>query len=267
MRERPIIFSTESVKAILDGRKTQTRRVVKDPRRYSREREASLAMSSGRPSMADLQADLELSKDTKPNYPCPYGQVGDRLWVRETYAVRLDGVDQIMYKSDYNELVKMLDLPKCDIRWKPSIHMFHKDSRITLEITGVRVERIQEITEEDAEAEGINGYQVKKFSYGNNYRVFKSYHKEYYPLVDHADIGDIVRFQGPNMGFACFQSRNPKCKGGTLNIDAKESFNYVGAIEPDYKNGFEILWNSLNAKRGYGWETNPWVWCISFKKL
>jgi len=166
IKERPIIFSTEMVRAILDGRKTMTRRVVK-LRRITHNPTSSLSAHGGIYSMADMSAELELAKNIKPELPCPYGQVGDRLWVRETFAVRADGVYQILYKSDYEEVVKMLELheftkrmglPPLDIKWKPSIHMFRKDSRILLEITALRVERLQEITLNDCKAEGIGQY-------------------------------------------------------------------------------------------------------------
>lgn len=274
MKETGIIMSGSHPKDILEGRKTMTRRtwgleaINKDPDDWELLPSDSAYPQFGKKSTLDIKL-----------IKCPYGQVGDRLWVRETFAVRTDGIDQILYKADYEAVVKLLDLPEFNIKWKPSIHMFKKDSRITREIIEIKAERLQKITEEDAIAEGVNGYLVKKFSYGSNYRVFRAYHKECYPLVDHADIGDIVRFQGPNMGFACFQSRNPKCKTGTLNIDAEESFNYVGSIEPDYRNGFQILWDSLNGKRKkdlttnletiypYSWRANPWVFAMSFKEV
>ena len=114
VKERPILFSGEMVRAILDGRKTQTRRVVK-------------------PQPPPLGGFVKN----------PYGQPGDRLWVRETWA--LD--DKYYYRADG----AVGD--RCG-KWKPSIHMPRAASRITLEITGVRVERLQEITISDIYAEG-----------------------------------------------------------------------------------------------------------------
>lgn len=129
MKERPILFSGEMVRAILDGRKTQTRRVITDQ------------------SVISLRPDGSLGK-VQPR--CKHGQPGDRLWVRETWA--MEGTDEtstlpLQYKADRSDWLK------CS-KWRPSIHMPRWASRITLEIESVRLERVQEITEEDAIAEG-----------------------------------------------------------------------------------------------------------------
>ncbi|MBA7687968.1 hypothetical protein ES703_96442 [subsurface metagenome] len=126
--------------------------------------------------------------------------IGQRLWVREKFAIRNDG-RQVMHYAGYQEIIKALDLPDFNIRWKPSIHMPRWASRILLEITDIRVERLQEITGKDCILEGI------PYSY--------------------------------------------------LDFPAGE----------DEIQSFAQLWDSLNAKRGYGWETNLWVWVISFKRL
>ena len=131
MRERPILFSAPMVRAILDGRKSMTRRVVRD----------KFVLSD--PDAFDKNNIFERIKN-------PYF-VGNHLWLRETWA---GGVDfgTVIYKADGTELP-----PYNGARWYPSIHMFRRDSRITLEITNVRVERLQEITEEDVEREGVLG--------------------------------------------------------------------------------------------------------------
>lgn len=138
MKERPILFSAPMVRAILDGTKTQTRRVIK-----------GLALNW----IADGFCPEFIA--CAENKLCPYGQPGDHLWVRETFlgwyntddgsfshaaAYRADG-----YKLENGE------------KWRPSIHMPRAASRITLEITGVRVERLQDISPEDCLAEGIRG--------------------------------------------------------------------------------------------------------------
>lgn len=132
MPERPILFSGEMVRAILDGRKTQTRRPIAptQPR-------ADGLWPAGRDPLSD----------------CPFGAIGDRLWVRETWGRYFtDGVGMhTVYRADGEHEREWLDLG----RWRPSIHMPRWASRLTLRITHVRVERLQDISEEDARAEGV----------------------------------------------------------------------------------------------------------------
>lgn len=143
MRDRPILFSGEMVRAILDGRKTQTRRAVKPQPDFVAGNEKIVARFT--------PDDCRLGRLGKA-IQCPHGQPGDRLWVRETFAdegCRMRRED-CYYRAD----------GECDLqggRWTPSIHMPRWASRITLEITGVRVERLQDISEEDAIAEGPPG--------------------------------------------------------------------------------------------------------------
>jgi hypothetical protein len=134
------------VRALLDGSKTQTRRIVKP--------------FEARPSAADLPDDVAYLPDfTCYRSTCPYGQPGDRLWVRETWAnVGTMDPGLTVYRADYPACVpkEYQNVPPAEsITWKPSIHMFRKASRITLEVTGVRVERLQDISEADAVAEGV----------------------------------------------------------------------------------------------------------------
>ncbi len=165
-RERPILFSGEMVRAILAGRKTQTRRVVKlrDPSATY-----STHDDEGWPVSADECGDW--IRD-----PCPFGAPGDRLWVRETHCVvrgtrdptgRDD--DCVFYRADesscffdpyknrMNERSDFFDQCMIDVEggWKPSIHMPRWACRLELEVTGVRVERLQDISDGDAKAEGI----------------------------------------------------------------------------------------------------------------
>lgn len=136
MKERPILFNGDMVRAILDGRKAQTRRVVKADFDIIGERDDG--------SLWPWREDCENGGDIW--YPCPYGQPGDRLWVRETFSE----VDcRLTYRADTD------DGAHCQVsRWTPSIYMPRWASRITLEITGVRVERLQDISQQDAMAEG-----------------------------------------------------------------------------------------------------------------
>jgi hypothetical protein len=131
MKERPILFSAPMVRALLDGRKTQTRRIVKH-----------------RPTMIEVDGVTVHGKKQK----CPYGQAGDRLWVRETWQLfpRIEGASRIYYRASCTA-PSVLD----DWRWTPSIHMPRWASRILLEVTAVRVERLQAISRADAAAEGI----------------------------------------------------------------------------------------------------------------
>ena len=135
MRERPILFSGPMVQAILAGRKTQTRRIVKPQSAVLTDQ---MARGLGvRPPAVENAAVI----------PCPYGQPGDRLWVREAWVVHPE-TGSLLYRADD-------DAPE-NTRWKPSIHMPRKHSRILLEITSIKVERVQAISWEDALAEGTD---------------------------------------------------------------------------------------------------------------
>jgi hypothetical protein len=206
------------VRAILDGRKTMTRRVN------------GLETINKNPDLWELCTTIEewegkLDKVCAVFFPlgehndgwaghgfCPYGQVGDQLWVRETWATlgSLDSLapcelnqktSPLFYKTDGEDFPMYLDKGK----WRPSIFMPRWASRITLTITEVRVERLQEISEEDAFAEGCRNQVLSNFA--------------------------------PNFDIA---------------------------IRPASV-VFHEYWDKLNAKRGYGWEVNPWLWCISFE--
>lgn len=198
--ENPILFSTPMVKAILEGRKTQTRRVVKwKPYHEGEKINFNFSgMSLGQYMTGVPESGYVLysrghggtwNQKTKPIH-CPYGEPGDILWVRETWAPARGVVAPgYLYKSIDN---------LNDVKWKPSIHMPRKAARIFLKVKDVRVERLQDITGEDAQAEGVKP------------SIFP-----YQPL----------------------------------------------------KPMFEKLWNDINAKRGYGWDANPWVWVIEFERV
>lgn len=243
MRERPILFSGPMVQALLRDEKTQTRRVVKDPRRNRRPNPPSANGTGGIYSMADAEAELRLEKDRQPNYPCPYGQPGDRLWVRETFVL------ESTYEYHEEEL-RPTDRPyqECGdeysghyfliphyratepephivpydredgyddtTAWRPSIFMPRWASRINLEITEIRVERVQEISEADAKAEGV----------GDRYIL----------------IGD--RF--------------------TKVSNVMESHGANGTL----RNGFFVLWDSINGEK-YPWSSDPWVWVVGFTRI
>lgn len=211
MKERPILFSAPMVRAILEGRKTQTRRTMK-------------SQPWARPEPEDGLWRLYAGDEGMAPFPCPYGQPGDRLWVRETWTsyatmtraerAKSSATYEKFLAGAYHNIVQAAaDIPTptggpeylygadfdaetfADLRpWRPSIHMSRRGSRILLEITGVRVERVQEISEKDALAEGCRS-QIK------------------------------------------------------------------------HSAAFADLWDSINAKRGFGWDANPWVWVIEFKRV
>lgn len=245
VRERPILFSAPMVRALLDGSKTQTRRVVKLP---------GWSLSG---------CDVEIDADGAPciiaaasrclaEIPCPYGAPGDRLWVRETWTADFEWIPEpghsrllpwhrvpagwrgaknaqrVYYAADDLEAeVYANEDGTCDLvttgeragtqRWAPSIFMPRWACRIALEITDVRVERLQAMAtreesgdESDALAEGI---------------VCEP---------DHI---------GPRYGLP----------GAMTNRTAYAAF--------------ARLWDSLNAPRGYGWTVNPWVWALTFRRV
>lgn len=185
MKERPILFSGEMVRAVLDGRKTQTRRVMKN---------AGQVLSTA-------YKDSVLNIKVGNRYiSCPYGQSGDRLWVRETFKYThfskgydngiqqggdhdfAFGFAQVEYKDEVKKIINELDEDDVNIKkpvidkWYPSIHMPRWASRINLEITGVRVERLLDITRDDAIKEGHSG--------------------EEYPLVWYSDLWDKINGPG-----------------------------------------------------------------------
>lgn len=150
MKEKPILFSAPMVRAILEGRKTQTRRIIKYIPLLGEPLAWCAAAKAREPGWVSIVGDYRRFS--------PYGIPGDRLWVRETWMP--DGLMQLdptiraaYYKSDGKEYVDPGTMTPC--KWRPSIHMPRWASRLTLEVTGVRVERVQEISEEDALAEGV----------------------------------------------------------------------------------------------------------------
>lgn len=137
MKEIPILFSTEMVKALLAGRKTMTRRIVK-----------MYATSDNHPLR---QNDAWLQE----NKTCPYGEPGDVLWVRESFCPGYFDGGKHGYKADWNNTAaEYINQPK----WKPSIHMPKEACRLFLKVKAVRVERLQDITQEESIQEGIFNY-------------------------------------------------------------------------------------------------------------
>ncbi|MFV6637317.1 hypothetical protein ACNPIO_03625 [Klebsiella pneumoniae] len=227
MTERGMIFNAEMVRALLSGRKTQTRRPIKwKQTRFTEigEREDG--------SKWPWSEDAEHACDFW--HPCPFGAVGDRIWVREAYRfpaslddVSPTGVGEMAVATGYRKPwaptfyeftgtfsdgwkgfetpPKVSDAGKL----RPSIHMPRWASRILLEITDVRVERLNAISEEDARAEGI---------------------------ID----------------------------GGCLNCGEPEPCGCANP-EPDATDAFAYLWQSIYGQES--WNANPWVWVISFERV
>lgn len=151
MTERPILFSAPMIRALLADTKTQTRRVVKMRSHHQIEQRDD---GQNWPWMYDSERNADWWM------PCPHGQPGDRLWVRETWRVcggreyeYQQDRTSVMYRATHQE--SGFPLTWESYKWRPSIFMPRWASRITLEIAGVRVERLQEISEADAIAEGI----------------------------------------------------------------------------------------------------------------
>lgn len=207
MKVSPILMAEDMVVATLDGVKDRTRRIVKLPH--------SNPLGSWEPTTVGGQGVTDFASNSVPErvaiwhtrtgdcLACPHGETGDLLWVRETfYPVYPQDPNynnglpiEYDYRATYKNGDRLGDYwgPK---KWTPSIYMPRRASRLTLEITEVRVERLQDITDDDAKREGV--------------------------------------------------SKTP-----WWEFDPCTAFMY--------------LWDALNLERGYGWETNPWVWVLAYK--
>lgn len=196
MRERPILFSGEMVRAILDGRKTQTRRVVKpQPTGLSRE-PFCVWVTDERNERGEFQ---------ERSVRCPYGAPGDRLWTKEQWATerQFDHLKPRDIPESAHDSARCVFDGGIIAGWhkaRSARFMPRWAARLTLAITDVRVQRVQDIEPRDCEAEGI-------------------------------------RFDG-----------QPPMTGRG----------------PELRRLFSELWDSLNAKRGYSWDSNCWVWALTF---
>lgn len=195
------------VRALFAGTKTQTRRVVKVPPIPSDRGLWEATTLGGKGIWLDRACTIEAPERpamwhtrTCACVCCPYGVPGDRLWVRETQWVDTTTGAFLWFVND----VFTPDRKRDNCKLRPGIFMPRADSRITLEVTGVRVQRVQEISEADVDAEGTSPMQLAR---------------------------------------------------GVLRADWKP------------QQAYSRLWDSLNAKRGHGWSTNPWVWAIAFRRL
>ena len=214
-KERPILFNTEMVKAILDGRKTQTRRIIKpQPKGMCEWDQKEIFENIQKQNHVDYEGNhfFAFHYDDKESQfvKCPFGKVGDRFWVKENYRTlcnvdmfkpsHLNLGDPILYQSDgsmkkanHHAVFSSASFGKC----RPSIFMMKWMSRINLEITNIRVERIGSISIDDAKKEGVD----------------------------------------------C--SKSPGA-------------HYIL---------FQRLWDSIYEKQGLGFDANPWVWIVDFKRV
>ncbi|MBR8082988.1 hypothetical protein [Burkholderia vietnamiensis] len=237
MKERPILFSGPMVRATLEGRKTQTRRVMKH---QPPDDVAPITVARYHPTIVDRHGDEApgpeifgaFSDDGEWGCKSPFGEPGDRLWVREAFRFTsdFDGDSPTSvggrcldagYRTPWAPVRYEVDGAERDWRWvgtppghevtagraRASMHMPRWASRITLEITRVHAERLQAISESDARAEGV---------------TIEEHHMRGY------------------------------C---------------AGACRPPSIRAFHDLWDSLNAARGHGWDANPWVWAIEFRRI
>ncbi|WP_395303235.1 hypothetical protein R0L47_05450 [Pectobacterium polonicum] len=185
MKERGIIFNGEMVRAILDGRKTQTRRIIKnqpfDRSQYRHDHQIEII--SGRAENGDEVDGLyAYTKSTGGTWSakCPFGQPGDRLWVRETSGLQvrrdaLGGTGEFrVYRASNPDAIRFTTASGkiYPIKWIPSIHMPRYASRILLEITDVRVERLKHIPRDGIIAEG---YPAERATDGGEYDPFLWY--------------------------------------------------------------------------------------------
>ncbi len=276
MKERPILFNGEMVRAVLDGRKTQTRRIVKEPEDWE-------LLSYLGYSEQDRLHSFRVAHPTGTHdggLQCPYGVPGERLWTRETWGYRgsLHGSDPVQnlvsvhYHADdtraeipFDSFDKMNEAtPKQNIRlpkgfddlpedeqeyiyddlltawWKrkqkiPSIHMPRWASRTNLKVNKIRVERVQDITVGGILAEGVT-----------------------------VEIPPLLKKEGPPKDYQKLtQKQKDKLVGAVARATYMAQCDYTDRLFAAWIK----LWDSINAKRGFGWDVNPWLWVIEFKEI
>ena len=240
-RERPILFSGEMILRILAGEKTQTRRVVKPqpdgafegPGVY----QPTVVGRDGEEREGEPVCGI-YSPDGEWGIKCPYGKPGDRLWVRETFDAPPGSTNpnDVVYRADYTA-------SEPQHTWKPSIFLPRWASRITLEITDIRVERLQEISEVDAQAEGAQGSMMP----------------ELYTVV--FEGGGTVEI-GANYVHGIPKAGDVLAERRVAHVEHNPAHQIATPLDE-----FRSIWNRINTKPGICWDDSPWVWAITFKRV
>lgn len=248
LKERPILFSSQMVRAILEGRKTQTRRVVKNVTiTLNHDGRFNYHTNTKRKSRSGVNIYFEQLNDAIAGITelCPYGQPGDLLWVRETFAKMCSVADPYCqcedsehhyfeYKADsekkfpgnWDDADNQEQKAKYVPSWKPSIHMPKSAARIWLRITDVRVERLQDINTEDIKCEGV--------------------------LVPVTKEGHILWSLGERYSTYSLAHELSKSTGKT-NDDLAMFVHWAE------------LWMNINGMES--WKSNPWVWVVEFEVI
>lgn len=218
MKEHPMIFLDPFIQPIIDGLKTQTRRPVKP-----------------QPEIQEWFG----KKFIAPK--CPWS-VRDHLWVRETWGWKSDYDGNVLLGENRKALYRATDSRTIwPNRWHPSIHMPRWASRITLEVIRIWVERVQDISEEDAVKEGFEADKSEIW--------WQGYREE--PDCDYKLMHQVVLANEPPDWMI-------------------EPHKIVTTPEYTAKNLFKTCswgWDSIYAKKGLGWDINPWVWATEFKRI
>lgn len=231
VKERPILFSAPMVRALLDGRKTQTRRVVKPQPYIDARGNVCVADPKRGEVMYGQHPDGSPQWENFAHWRCPYGVPGDRLWVKETlrrsphvWTYAADGAE-VGWPARGTLAFKARDVVT-------AIHCSREASRITLEITRVRVERLNDCSEADALAEGI-------------YRV-------------DPDANDLANGCTPD-DFVFMAPGTRQGWGMTKAERDREQW------APTAQSAYGLLWTHINGPDS--WAANPWVWVVEFRRV
>lgn len=241
---RPMLYSGPMVRAVLEHRKTKTRRVMKpQPPDVGR-----IFVGRYAPAVADAEGELQpgpeifgaYDEDGEWGVRCPYGEPGDRLWVRETFAwCNHEGEqpsDEVLTHVLFRADGEARDVDS--LRWTPSIYMPRQISRISLAVTSVGVERLHAITEDDARAEGVEPCRSQDF-----WSCFCANTHDMFDMTIEPD------------------DEHKRARGIT-SVRHQPGNSYTAREE------FQRLWTSINGRRpGCAWADNPWVWVIGFDLL